>query len=79
MPTVASTIDLVSIAKSCGYSYAASVDSFDDLDEELKAAKSGEELCFIEVMSSIGAREDLGRPTTTAIENKMNFMKFINE
>ena len=79
MPTVASTMDLVSIAKSCGYSYAVSVDSFDDLDDELKAAKSRNELCFIEVLSSIGAREDLGRPTTTAIENKRNFMKFINE
>ena len=33
---------------------------------------------MIEVKCSIGAREDLGRPTTTAIENKNNFMKYIN-
>lgn len=78
MPTVASTMNLVNIAKSCGYSYAVSVDNFDDLDNELKSAKSRDELCFIEVMCSIGARDDLGRPTTTAIENKENFMKFIN-
>ena len=79
MPTVASTMDMVSIAKSCGYSYAVSVDNFDDLDKELELAKSRDELSFIEIMSSIGSRKDLGRPTTTAIENKENFMKFIKE
>lgn len=77
MPTVASTMDLVSIAKSCGYSYAVSVDNFDDLDNELKLAKSRNKLTFIEILSSIGSRKDLGRPTTTAIENKENFMKFL--
>ena len=79
MPTVASTMNLVNIAESCGYSYAVSVDNFDDLDKELEKAKSSDELCFIEVLCSIGAREDLGRPTTTALENKENFMKFINK
>ena len=78
MPTVASNMDLVAIAKACGYHYAVSVDNFDDLDKELNKAKDMDKLCFIEVLSSIGARDDLGRPTTTAIENKENFMKFLN-
>ncbi len=77
MPTVASNMDLVSIAKACGYHYSVSVDNFDDLDEELNKVKDLNKLCFIEVLSSIGARDDLGRPTTTAIENKENFMKFL--
>ena len=79
MPTVASTMNLVNIAESCGYTYAVSVDNFDDLDTELEKAKNMDELCFIEVLCSIGARDDLGRPTTTAIENKENFMEFINK
>ena len=79
MPTVASGIDLVKIAEACGYQYAVSVDNFDDLDSELEKAKNMNQLCFIEVMSSIGARENLGRPTTTAIENKENFMEFLNK
>ncbi len=74
MPTVASCIDLVSIAKACGYPSAVSVDTFDALDAELAAARSRSELSLIEVKCSIGAREDLGRPTTTALENKLNFM-----
>ena len=77
MPTVASNMDLTAIAKACGYSYVVSVDNFDDLDKELNKAKNMDKLCFIEVLSSIGAREDLGRPTTTAIENKKNFMHYL--
>ena len=78
MPTVASSIDLVAIAKACGYKYVVSVDDFDALDRELKMAKERNELSFIEIKSSIGARDDLGRPTTSAAENKENFMKFLS-
>ena len=77
MPTVAQSIDLVAIAKACGYPNAVSVDSFDDLDHELEAAKRKNELSLIEVKCSIGAREDLGRPTTTALKNKQIFMSFL--
>ena len=79
MPTVASQIDLVAIAKACGYPRAISVDNFEDLDRELISAKNCNELCLIEVKCSIGAREDLGRPTTSAKENKENFMQFLSE
>jgi len=75
MPTVAGKIDLVGIAKACGYPNATSVDSFKALAETLRAAKSSDSLTFIEVKASIGARVDLGRPTTTAKENKEAFMK----
>ena len=78
MPTVAGSIDLVAIAKACGYPYAVCVDSFEALDRELEAAKTRSELSLIEVKCSIGAREDLGRPTTTALENKQNFMAYLN-
>ena len=77
MPTVASNIDLVGVAKSCGYPYAVSVDTFEDLDKELVNAKGRDELSLIEVKCSIGARDDLGRPTTTALENKQNFMEYL--
>lgn len=77
MPTVASKIDLVAIAKACGYPNAVCVDNFDDLDKELENAKARDALSFIEVKCSIGARDDLGRPTTTALENKQNFMEYL--
>ena len=79
MPTVAGSIDLVAIAKACGYPRAVMVDSFADLDRELEKAKIENELTLIEVKCSIGAREDLGRPTTTALENKIGFMDYLKE
>lgn len=74
MPTVAGQIDMVAIARACGYPKAVSVDSFDALDRELKEAKIRKELSFIEVKCSIGARENLGRPTIEPIDNKEIFM-----
>lgn len=79
MPTVATNIDLVKIAKACGYSSAVCVDNFIDLDAELEAAKTRHKLSFIEVKASIGSRKDLMRPTTTAIENKINFMNYLSD
>jgi len=78
MPTVAGSIDLVKIALACGYPNAVCVDNFEDLDRELEMAKARNELSLIEVKCSIGARDDLGRPTTTALENKRNFMKYLS-
>lgn len=79
MPTVASQIDFVAIAKACGYPNAICVDNFKDLDNELEAAKCRNELSLIEVKCSIGARDDLGRPTTTALENKNSFMTYLKQ
>ncbi len=77
MPTAAGKVDLVGVAKACGYPYAVSVDSYGTLDEELRLAKGREGLSLIEVKCAIGAREDLGRPTTTAKENKEAFMRSV--
>ena len=51
--------------------------NWEALDRELAAAKTRSELSMIEVKCSIGAREDLGRPTTTARENKEGFMDYL--
>lgn len=77
MPTVASQVDFVAIAKACGYPNAVCVDTFETLDEALSAAKARDELSLIEVKCSIGSRANLGRPTTTALENKQNFMEYL--
>ena len=77
MPTVASNMDMVAAAKACGYPNAVSVATFEELDIALVNAKTSKELTFIEVKCSIGARDDLGRPTTTALENKQGFMSYL--
>ena len=77
MPTVAGRLDLPSIARACGYPSATSADTAEELDQALAVAKARHELTFIEVKCALGAREDLGRPTTTPIENKQSFMEFL--
>lgn len=77
MPTVAGSADLTAMARACGYPHAVSVRTFDELDSALQAAKARNELSFIEAKCSIGSRENLGRPTTTALENKTNFMSYL--
>lgn len=77
-PTALGNCDLVAIAKGCGYSHAVCVDNFNDLDLALNYAAENDILSFIEVKCAIGARDNLGRPTTSAQNNKENFMKFLN-
>ena len=74
MPTVAGSMSPAGVAKACGYPHAVCVSTAADFCQALEDAKARHDLSFIEVMSSIGARDDLGRPTTTAAENKYNFM-----
>ena len=54
---------------------ADSIVSFEHaLDKALEEAKRGGQLAFIEVKCALGAREDLGRPTSSPSENKGAFM-----
>ena len=78
-PTVVENVDITGIAKACGYPVAVKADSFEELDRVLKKAKYGNKLCLIEVHSALGARDNLGRPTTAASENKTQFMEFLSE
>lgn len=77
LPTVAAELDLVKMAEACGYPYAVRVKDFEQLNKELQVAKQRNVLTLIEAECAIGARENLGRLTTAALENKENFMKYL--
>ena len=77
-PTAAGGMDFVKIAEGCGYPHAVSVCDADALDVALRDAKRANVLSLIEVRCAIGARSDLGRPTTTAKDNKSEFMKMLS-
>ena len=74
MPTVANQADLTAVARACGYPLAMRAADPEELDRALAEARTAGKLCFLEVMCGIGARENLGRPTTTPRENKEAFM-----
>lgn len=79
MPTAADKIDFVAIAKACNYPYAVSVNGYGELDNELEKVKKNWQLSMIEVKCGIGARDNLGRPTTTTLDNKAGFMEYLRE
>ncbi len=77
MPTVAGNMDWANLAKACGYPYALSVNNIETLDKELALAKKREALTLMEIKCALGSRTNLGRPTTTSLENKQSFMKYM--
>ncbi len=79
MPTVASAIDLKKIADGCGYPFCKTVNDYEELEATLEEVKNASTLAFIEAKAAIGARADLGRPTTSPAENKNAFMHNIQK
>ncbi len=73
-PTASSTVNFEKIALACGYKTARTIQKKSDLEEYLNIMKSqkGPQMLIIKIKR--GARKDLGRPTTTPIENKIEFM-----
>ena len=78
-PTVGLKIDLPAIAKAVGYPNIFSVDNKEDLLGIVSEVKNQEGPVLIEVKVKKGNRKDLGRPTTTPIQNKEALMKFLSE
>ena len=74
-PTVGLKIDLPAVAKAVGYKAMVSVDNKEDLVAAFKDVAEGPIL--IEVKVKKGNRKDLGRPTTTPIQNKEALMEFL--
>lgn len=78
-PTVGLDIDLCAIAKAVGYKAAFSTDDKDGLDALLSEVKDLDGPVFIQVCVKKGNRKDLGRPTTTPIQNKDALMAFLKD
>lgn len=78
-PTVGLKIDLPAVAKAVGYATVCSVDNNADLETVLDKAKDSRGPVFLEVKVKKGNRKDLGRPTTTPIQNKEALMKFLSK
>ncbi len=78
-PTVGLDIDVPAIAKAVGYKHAFSVDSAEGLQEILRSPEILDGPTLIQVCVRKGNRKDLGRPTTTPIENKNALMHFLSE
>ena len=82
-PTVGLKVDLPAVAKAVGYKTTISVNSKTELEKELSTLNSQLSTIggpiLLEVQVRKGNRKDLGRPTTTPIQNKEALMDFLNK
>lgn len=78
-PTVGLDIDLCEIADAVGYKAVFSTDNKSTLIDILSKIKSQTGPVFLQICVKKGNRHNLGRPTTTPIENKEAFMAFLKD
>jgi phosphonopyruvate decarboxylase len=80
-PTVGFDVSLTDVAKACGYKVVRSepvltpADALAALDE-LRTVQGP---AFLEIIVKKGNRKDLGRPTTTPLQNKLAFQEFVQK
>lgn len=74
-PTVGMDISLTRIAQACGYEDAVEASTPEQLIAAIESTRdSSKGPKLLEVRVSKGSRPDLGRPTTTPVENKIAMM-----
>lgn len=74
-PTVGLSIDLPKIAEAVGYKTVLKASDERELQDALSQLDGCEKTALVEICVRKGNRKDLGRPTTTPIQNKEAFMQ----
>lgn len=77
-PTLVFNLDIPSISQACGYKYAVTVSEKEEILQAINHLKSADGPALVEIRVRIASRDNLGRPTTTPIENKESFMNFLS-
>jgi phosphonopyruvate decarboxylase len=78
-PTVGLKIDICSVAKALGYKHVYATNNKVELENILEEIKKKDGPILLEVKVRKGNRKDLGRPTTTPIQNKESLMSFLKD
>jgi phosphonopyruvate decarboxylase len=77
--TSASYINIPDLVKANGYKKVFFTDNEMELKSKVQMLISEEGPSFLEIKVKPGSRKDLGRPTIKPVDNKITFMKFIQE
>ncbi|MCZ2614221.1 phosphonopyruvate decarboxylase, partial [Bacteroides fragilis] len=78
-PTLGFRLDIASIAKGCGYAHVLTASDKEGLSCALEKLSGLSGPVLLEIKVRIDSRDDLGRPTTTPVENKEHFMAFLKD
>ena len=74
MPVCSGSLNISGLAVAAGYPLVLKADSEETLREALCQARSAAGPILLEVLCACGARDNLGRPTNTPIQNRDAFM-----
>lgn len=66
--------DFSAIANACGYNFSIRAETEKEIKDGLSKMKEIPGPVFLEIRVNKGARKDLGRPTSTPVENKLTLM-----
>lgn len=78
-PTVGFHIDICAMARACGYRQTVLARTKEEMGQGLQLLVAASGPALLEVRLNCNVRQDLGRPTTSPLENKHAFMDFIRE
>ncbi|MBQ8163605.1 MAG: phosphonopyruvate decarboxylase [Clostridia bacterium] len=73
-PTCTKSIDIPAIMRACGFDKVIVASDEGDIESGIDLLRSSHRACMI-IRTRQGSREDLGRPTTTPVENKLALME----
>ena len=76
-PTIAEAINIAGIAAEMGYHWTAVAQSPQAIDDAIDTLDQQPGPALLEIKIKPGARNDLGRPTTSPVNNKIDFMNFL--
>lgn len=77
--TLSNNIEWVDVVKSLGYSNAHLVNNLENLSIMIKHWDEHQGLKFIELKTSVGSKEGLGRPEVTPVDVKTRLMNYIKK
>lgn len=78
-PTLGFNIDMPTVAIGCGYKAVFEASDEESLHWAMQQLKATKVPALLEIKVKVGSRDDLGRPTTTPIENKEAYMNFLKD
>ncbi|QNL47743.1 phosphonopyruvate decarboxylase [Olivibacter sp. SDN3] len=76
-PTAGFEVDFKAIALGCGYRESYSMSIATDIEAHIRSLDKEVGPTFTEIKVNKGARKDLGRPTSTPLENKQKLMQLL--
>ncbi len=78
-PTVAQKFELSKVASDLGYDFSETVRDEANLKKIIMKAQLNKSSSFIEILVRSGHRSDIGRPTTTPVQNKISLMETLKK